>query len=163
MSLFPLRNNKLLLRNSFLASRNSLLASRLSDINYLRTDMSKADAVLFPLEPPSTKETPDAYHHVVGYKLQLVQQIVVSAMMCHFRIYVCRLPADKGTVMDWELIGKWLAGIIAAVVASGIVIKITRRTSNRSSNKSSTRIVSQKNNHAGGDIVAGNSIKKNNK
>lgn len=60
--------------------------------------------------------------------------------------------------MDWEVIGKWVAGIVAALVASGVVVKLVvmRRTSNRSS----IRVVSQKNNIAGGDIVAGNSAKK---
>lgn len=60
--------------------------------------------------------------------------------------------------MDWEVIGKWVAGIVAALVASGVVVKLV--VMRRISNRSSIRVVSQKNNIAGGDIVAGNSAKK---
>ena len=58
--------------------------------------------------------------------------------------------------MDWIELAKWGGGILAAAIAGGFVFK--RVTTRRSAN--SVRIVSQKNNTAGGDIVAGNSIKK---
>ncbi|WP_156162574.1 hypothetical protein [Burkholderia sp. MSHR3999] len=61
--------------------------------------------------------------------------------------------------MDWQAIGKWVGVVIAAAVAAGLVVKLT--ISLRRSSKSSVRVVSQKNNRAGGDIIAGNSVKKN--
>lgn len=61
--------------------------------------------------------------------------------------------------MDWQAIAKWVGVVIAAAVAAGLVIKLT--ISHRRSSKSSVRVVSQKNNRAGGDIIAGDSVKKN--
>ncbi|MDF3081480.1 hypothetical protein [Burkholderia sola] len=61
--------------------------------------------------------------------------------------------------MDWQAIAKWVGVVIAAAVAAGLVIKLS--VSLRRSSKSSVRIVSQKNNRAGGDIIAGDSVKKN--
>ena len=63
--------------------------------------------------------------------------------------------------MDWLSIGKWIAGIVAVIVTAGIVIKVV--VSTRNSKSKSTRFVSQKNNRAGGDIIAGDSMKKNSK
>ncbi|WP_157654315.1 hypothetical protein [Burkholderia ubonensis] len=63
--------------------------------------------------------------------------------------------------MDWQAIAKWVGVVIAAAVAAGLVVKLT--ISLRRSSKSSVRVVSQKNNRAGGDIIAGNSVKKNTK
>ncbi|WP_143135416.1 hypothetical protein [Burkholderia ubonensis] len=63
--------------------------------------------------------------------------------------------------MDWQAIAKWVGVVIAAAVAAGLVVKLT--ISLRRSSKSSFRVVSQKNNRAGGDIIAGNSVKKNTK
>ncbi|MBQ0960223.1 hypothetical protein KAK06_14810 [Ideonella sp. 4Y11] len=61
--------------------------------------------------------------------------------------------------MDWVAIGKWAAPIIAAIIAAGIAFKFT--IDRRKSSKSSVRITSQKNNKAGGDIIGGDSVKKN--
>jgi cell division septal protein FtsQ len=63
--------------------------------------------------------------------------------------------------MDWFETMKWVAGVIAAIVGAGLVIKLTY--SRKSSNDSSIRVVSQKGNHAGGDIIAGDSVKKTEK
>lgn len=54
-----------------------------------------------------------------------------------------------------------ILGIIATALAAGFAIKIV--ISRKNSSKKETRIISQKNNIAGGDIVAGNSTKTNNK
>lgn len=61
--------------------------------------------------------------------------------------------------MDWLEFLKWAGTGIAAAVAGGFVYK--RVTTRKST--SSIRLVSQKNNRAGGDIIAGNSVKKNTK
>lgn len=63
--------------------------------------------------------------------------------------------------MDWFEIVMWAAGVIAAIIAAGLVIKLT--ITRKSSSDSSVRIVSQKNNQAGGDIIAGDSVKKDRK
>lgn len=63
----------------------------------------------------------------------------------------------NGEYMDWLEIAKVVGAVIAAVVGGGLVLKkISKRNS-----RSDIRIVSQKNNTAGGDIVAGDSSKKN--
>jgi hypothetical protein len=61
--------------------------------------------------------------------------------------------------MDLILLAKWAIGVIAAAIAGGFAYK--RVITNKS--KSSFNIVSQKNNRAGGDIIAGNSVKNSNK
>lgn len=61
--------------------------------------------------------------------------------------------------MDLLEFAKWAGGAIAAILAGGFVY---RRVTTRSS-RSSFRVVSQKNNRAGGDIVGGNSTKINKK
>jgi len=63
--------------------------------------------------------------------------------------------------MDWEMLGKWAAAIVSILVASGLVIRVA--ISRRTSKRSNVRIVSQKNNIVGGDMIAGNSFKRNNK
>lgn len=63
--------------------------------------------------------------------------------------------------MDWIAIGKWIAGVIVAAIAAGIVFKFT--VNRRNYSKSSIRVTSQKNLKAGGDIIGGDSVKKNSK
>ena len=58
--------------------------------------------------------------------------------------------------MEWSTIGTLVAAL-AGLIAGGFVIKAV--VSSRSSRRTETRIVSQKNNQAGGDIVAGDSTK----
>lgn len=62
--------------------------------------------------------------------------------------------------MDVASILKILAAV-AAIFAAGVTVKTV--VSRRSSTKSELKFVSQKNNTAGGDIVAGNSTKTNHK
>lgn len=62
--------------------------------------------------------------------------------------------------MDGATILKIIAAI-ASIFAAGYVIKVV--ISNRQSTKTDVRFVSQKNNVAGGDIVAGDSTKSNTK
>jgi hypothetical protein len=59
--------------------------------------------------------------------------------------------------MNWSEIILAVIAAIVAIVSGGIVIKSVSK--NRSINKKSTRIVSQKNNVAQGDIIAGDSVK----
>ena len=61
--------------------------------------------------------------------------------------------------MNWSEITLAVIAAIVAIVSGGIVIK--KITNNNSSEKKSTRIVSQKDNIAQGDIIAGDSVKKN--
>lgn len=63
--------------------------------------------------------------------------------------------------MDWFEVAKWVAGLATALIAGGLVIKLAVK--NKSSKDNSVRIVSQKYNNAGGDIIAGDSVKKTNK
>lgn len=63
--------------------------------------------------------------------------------------------------MDLADVWKWVAGAVAALVTGGVVFKLT--SSSRSSKDSSVRVVTQNNNRAGGDIIAGDSIKKTSK
>lgn len=58
--------------------------------------------------------------------------------------------------MEWSNISAIVLGIIG-VLAAGFTIKTI--ISNRSKKNTNVRIVSQKNNTAGGDIVAGDSTK----
>lgn len=55
----------------------------------------------------------------------------------------------------------YAVGAIAAILAAGYAVKvvITRKTSN----KTDVKFTSQRNNSAGGDIIAGNSTKINKK
>lgn len=63
----------------------------------------------------------------------------------------------KGREVDnWDVL-KWIGGTIAALVGGGLVFKWTGVR--KSSKDSSTRIVVQSNNKAGGDIIAGDSVK----
>ena len=62
--------------------------------------------------------------------------------------------------MDGATILKIICAI-ASIFAEGFVIKVV--ISNRQSTKTDVRFVSQKNNVAGGDIVAGDSTKSNTK
>lgn len=62
--------------------------------------------------------------------------------------------------MDGATILK-IIGAIASMFAAGYVIKVV--ISNHQSTKTDVRFVSQKNNVAGGDIVAGDSTKSNTK
>jgi hypothetical protein len=59
--------------------------------------------------------------------------------------------------MDWSTVGKVLLALVAAI-AGGLVIKVA--VSRRTSRRTEIRFVSQKNNVAGGDIVAGDSTKE---
>lgn len=61
--------------------------------------------------------------------------------------------------MNWSEITMAVIAAIVAIVTGGIAIK--KITNSNSREKKSTRIVSQKNNIAQGDIVAGDSIKNN--
>lgn len=61
-----------------------------------------------------------------------------------------------GKVENWEVL-KWVGGTIAALVGGGLVFKWTGIR--KSSKDSSTRVVVQSNNKAGGDIIAGDSVK----
>ncbi len=61
--------------------------------------------------------------------------------------------------IEWAEVGKWIAGLFAVAVGGGLVVRFTRS----SSQNSQTSIVSQKNNTAGGDIIAGNSVKNEKK
>lgn len=56
--------------------------------------------------------------------------------------------------MDWLQIGKWVVAAIAALAAVGFVIKFS--INRRSRSTVTTQNVTQSNNRAGGDIVAGN-------
>jgi hypothetical protein len=56
--------------------------------------------------------------------------------------------------MDWQEIGKWAAGVVTAVVGGGLLFRFV---SVKKSNNSE-RTVTQKNNHAGRDIVGGDKI-----
>jgi hypothetical protein len=58
--------------------------------------------------------------------------------------------------MDWSTIGT-IGVALAGAIAGGFIIKIV--ISGRTSRRTDTRIVSQKKNEAGGDIVAGDSTK----
>lgn len=62
--------------------------------------------------------------------------------------------------MEWSTIGTVIAAIVGAI-AGGLAIKTM--IFNRQSKKTDIRIVSQKNNLASGDIVAGDSTKTNTK
>ena len=64
-----------------------------------------------------------------------------------------------GKMMNWSEITMAVIAAIVAIVTGGIAIK--KITNSNSREKKSTRIVSQKNNIAQGDIVAGDSIKNN--
>jgi hypothetical protein len=56
--------------------------------------------------------------------------------------------------MDWQEIGKWVAGVVTAFVGGGLVFRfVFVKKSNISE-----RTVIQKNNHAGRDIVGGDKI-----
>lgn len=61
--------------------------------------------------------------------------------------------------MDWSNILITAGEIIAALIAAGFVLKLVFKF--RSDQKSSLNFISQKNNSAGGDIVAGNKSTKN--
>lgn len=56
--------------------------------------------------------------------------------------------------MDWQEVGKWVAGIVAAIVGGGLVFRFAfvRKSQN------STRTVTQSNNRAGRDIIGGDKI-----
>lgn len=58
--------------------------------------------------------------------------------------------------MDWQEIGKWLAGIVGVIVAGGLVFRfvVIRKSGNRE------RSVIQTNNRAGRDIIGGDKIDK---
>lgn len=58
--------------------------------------------------------------------------------------------------MDWEIVGKWLAGLVAAAVAAGITFRFVFVRKNTRGNSS----VIQTHNRAGRDIVGGNKINK---
>jgi hypothetical protein len=58
--------------------------------------------------------------------------------------------------MDWTEIGTWVLAVIAAVGAIGLVVKLS--INRKSSRSTSTRIVTQNNNRAGRDVVAGDSV-----
>lgn len=56
--------------------------------------------------------------------------------------------------MDWQEIGKWIAGIVATIVGGGFVFRFIFVKKNHSSE----RTVVQKNNRAGRDIIGGDKI-----
>lgn len=56
--------------------------------------------------------------------------------------------------MDWQEIGKWVAGIIAAIVGGGLIFRFAFVRNSHSSE----RTVTQNNNRAGRDIVGGDKI-----
>lgn len=58
----------------------------------------------------------------------------------------------EGAYMDWDTIGKWILAGVAALAAVGVVLKVAIVRKSRSTT------VTQKNNVAGGDIIAGDKI-----
>jgi len=58
--------------------------------------------------------------------------------------------------MNWQEMGKWVAGIIAALVAGGLVFRfvLIRKSGNNQ------RSVTQTTNRAGRDIIGGDKIDK---
>lgn len=61
--------------------------------------------------------------------------------------------------MNWSEITLAIIAAVVAIVSGGIAIR--KITNNNSNEKKSTRLISQKNNIARGDIIAGDSVKNN--
>ena len=62
-----------------------------------------------------------------------------------------------GVSMDWSEIGKYVGILAAAIGGAGLVLKFSSSRSSKS--KKNTRVIIQKNNTAGGDIIGGDSKK----